>query len=382
MDFNLTEEQSRLVEKTRTLMTREIRPCIEKHNPEEALPKETIQNLLKKTIPLGIMGNVIPKEYGGAGMDHITWGLVYEQIDRALNGVTMITSGAAHAVAKTGSKEHREKYLPGLLNADLIGCSAITEPNVGSNPRMIETTAELKGDHYVINGTKVFITNGSMADIVILLATTDPSLGAKGLVRFLVDKSESPFEARSIPTMGDKGHLGELVFNNCMVPRENLMGTSGDGLKATMRAFQRARCFVALTGIHLMQQAIDATVNYAKEAKQDGKPVGSSQQVQQMIADMIAQKEAARLLTFKALSLIDEGVEKNTASSTAKFYATEAAVEVTSRAVQIHGFLGLTKGYPIEELYRHARMMTIPDGTTQIQKLVVGRETLGISAFS
>ncbi|RJQ75215.1 MAG: acyl-CoA dehydrogenase [Desulfobacteraceae bacterium] len=382
MHFQLTEEQEALARKTKELMAQEIMPFAETHRSNEALPKEAIKNLLKKTIPLGALGNVIPREMGGAGMDHITWGLVYEQLDRAINSVIMISSGTAHAIAHLGTKRQQEKYLPGLLNAELIGCSAITEPNVGSNPRMVETTAEPKGDHYVVNGTKVFITNGVMADLAIVLATVDPSLGAKGLIRILIDKSQSPFAARSIPVLGDKGHLGELTFDNCIVPKENLLGSIGRGLSATMKAFQRARCFVALTGIHLMQLAIDASIRHVREAQASGKELGGSQLIHQMIADMMAQKDAARLLAFRALSLIDEGVQKNAASSMAKFFATEAAVQVTSNAIQIHGFHGLTTDYPIEEYHRQARMLTIPDGTTQIQKLIVGREALGQSAFT
>lgn len=382
MNFNLTEEQEALVNKTRDLMRNEIRPYIDKLNTEEGIPKDVVKHLLKQTIPLGIMGNLIPKAYGGSGMDHITWGLVYEQLDRAINSVIMITTSAALSIAITGSDEHREKYLKPLINADMIGCSAITEPNVGSNPSMIETTAELKGDHYVLNGEKVWITNGAMADIVIVLATVDPSLKDKGLIRLLVDKKESPFESRSIPTIADKGHLGELKFTNCLVPKENLMVSKGGGLKETMKAFQRARCFVALTGVHLMQQSIDTCIAYAAEKPAIGNPLAKSQLIQQMIAEMIAQTNAARLLTLKALGWIDNGVQKNAASSTAKYYATEAAVEVTSKAVQIHGHLGLTKGSPVEEYYRLARMLTIPDGATQIQKLIVGREVTGISAFN
>jgi len=382
MEFKLTDDQEALVQKTKILMAREIRSFLNEQEPTETLSKGTIQSLLKKTIPLGIMGNVIPKEIGGAGMDHITWGLVYEQLDRAINSIIMISTGTAQAIANLGTRAQQEKYLPGLLNAELIGCSAITEPNVGSNPKMIETTAEPTGDHIVLNGSKVFITNGVIADIAIVLATVDASLGARGLVRIIVDKSQSPFEARSIAVLGENGHLGELTFVNCRVPKENLLGIVGKGLNATMKSFQRARCFVALTAIHLMQLAIDASIQFVKNRQSSGKDVECSQLVHQMIADMIAQKDAARLLTFRALNLIDEGIEKNTASSIAKFFATEAAVQVTSHAIQIHGYHGLTRDYPIEEYHRQARTLTIPDGTTQIQKLIVGREVLGQSAFA
>ncbi len=379
--FELTDEQKLLQKTAKNIMEREIRPAIDRLNPKEAVPKEILKELLKKTVPIGALGNVIPEEHGGAGMDYLTWGLVYEQLDRAINSVIMITSGAAKAISSWGNDEQRQKYLPGLLNADLIGCSAITEPNVGSNPAAIETRADLQGDHYVLNGTKMFITNGAVADIAIVVASVDRSKGAKGLARFIVDKSESPFEAHRIEVIGGEGHLGELVFDNCRVPKENMLGNVGDGLRATMKSFQAARCFVALTAVHLAQLAIDASVKYARQREQFGKPIGSFQLIQQMIADMIAETEASRLLAYRALHLVDTGTRNNAASSIAKFYATEAAVRVTSMAVQIHGAYGLTTEYPVERYFREARMLTIPDGTTQIQKLIVGREVLGFRAF-
>ncbi|MGI6412869.1 MAG: acyl-CoA dehydrogenase family protein [Syntrophomonadaceae bacterium] len=380
--FKLTEEQKLLVETTKRLMKKEITPVADQYRAKgEPMPKDVIQELVKKTVPLGIMGNVIPQEHGGAGMDYLTWGLVYEQIDRAINSVIMISSGVAKSISVWGTDEQRAKYLPDLLSADKIGCTAITEPNVGSNPAMIETRAFLDKNHYVLNGTKVFITNAGIADIAIVVASLDRSKGAKGLARFIVDKKESPFEVRTIKTLAGESSLGELIFTDCRVPKENLIGESNAGLKDTMRGFQAARCFVGMGAVHICQQALEYSIQYAKERKQFGKPIGSFQLIQEMIAEMAAETEAARLLVYKALSVIDAGLFINSYSSMAKFYATEAAVRVTSKAVQIHGAYGLTTEYPIEGLFRLARMTTIPDGTTEIQKLVIGRELTGLRSF-
>ncbi len=383
MNFELTSEQQMLRDTVRNFSEKELKPVVEKHAAaKQAIPKETIQGLLKKSIPLGILGNVTPEKDGGAGLDYLTWGLMYEQIERAIAAVIMISSGVTHSISEWGTPEQKKRYLPGLLNADLIGCTGITEPNVGSNPAMIQTRAVRKGDEYVLNGNKIFITNATIADVAIVVASTDPSKGAKGLTRFIVDKSISPFQTRPIETLGGMGTLGELVFEDCRVPAENRLGNEGDGLRVTLKGFQAARCFVALGAIHLAQAAINASIKYAQERSQFGKPIGSFQLIQEMIADMIAETEAARLLAYRGLSLVDMGIRCTTETSIAKFYATEAAVRVTSKAVQIHGAYGLTTEYPVERLFREARMLTIPDGTTQIQKLIVGRDVLGLSAFA
>jgi alkylation response protein AidB-like acyl-CoA dehydrogenase len=307
-----------------------------------------------------------------------------EELEPSIYGLVMITGGTARSVYFLGNETQKRTFIPPILSAEKIGCSAITEPNVGSNPAFVQTRAVLESGHYVLNGTKTWITNGAFADIAFTLATTDPTKGKKGLCRFIVDKEVSPFKAKAIETLEDDWQVpsvAELVFEDCRVPQENVLGVSGEGLKDTLVAFQAARCFVAIGSIGLAQRAIDATVRYAKERVQFGKVIGKFQLIQAMVADMIAETDAARLLAYRALSKVQRGVRCARETSIAKFYATEAAVRVTSMAIQVHGAYGLSKEYPVEALFRRARMMTIPDGTTQIQKLIVAREILGMQAF-
>ncbi len=384
MDFDLTDEQKMLKESARKLMKREVGPFLDSFPEGQPLSFEDFQTILKKLIPLGYLGSTVSEEYGGAGLDHLTYGLLMEELDPAIFGLTMITGGTARSIEVMGNEDQKKAYIPPLLSAGRIGCAAITEPNVGSHTAAIETRAMPDGDHYVINGSKMWITNGSFADVCILLASVDPEKGYKGLGRFIVDKNVSPWEARAIPTMGDDGKIpavGELIFEDCRIPKENALGNPGEGLKETLIEFQTARCLVAIGSIIFAKRAIDAAVRYARERRQFGRPIGQFQLVQDMIADMIAQTDAARLLTYRALALVAKGGRCVKETSMAKFYATEAAVKVTSLAIQIHGAYGLSTEYPVERLFRGARMMTIPDGTTQIQKLIVAREVLGMQAF-
>jgi len=384
MNFDLSEEQIMLKDSARKLMEREVAPFLARFPKDRPLPPEKIKELLKKLIPLGYLGSIIPAEYGGAGLDYLTYGVLMEELDPNIYGLVMITGGTARSVYFLGNESQKKAFIPPILSAEKIGCSAITEPNVGSNPAFVQTRAVLDGGHYVLNGTKTWITNAAFADIAFTLATTDPAKGKKGLCRLIVDKEVSPFKAKAIETLAEDWQVpsvGELVFEDCRVPQENVLGASGEGLKDTLVAFQAARCFVAIGSIGLAQRAIDAAVRYAKERVQFGKPIAKFQLIQSMIADMMAETDAARLLAYRALLKVQKGVRCARETSIAKFYATEAAVKVTSTAIQIHGAYGLSKEYAVERLFRGARMMTIPDGTTQIQKLIVGREILGMQAF-
>jgi alkylation response protein AidB-like acyl-CoA dehydrogenase len=384
MNFDLSEEQTMLKESAKKLMEREVLPFLASYPQDQPLSLDRIKILLKKLIPLGYLGNIIPVEYGGAGLDFLTYGLMMEEIEPSLFGLVMITGGTARSVYLLGNESQKRAFIPPLVSGEKVGCSAITEPNVGSNPAAVQTKAVLEGDQYVLNGTKTWITNGAFADMAFVLATTDPALGRKGLCRFIVDKKVSPFKAKAIETLEESFQIpsvGELSFEDCWVPRENVLGTPGEALKATLIGFQAARCLVAIGSINMARRAIEASVRYAKERVQFGRPIGKFQLIQSMLADMIAETDASRLLTYRALTLVDKGVRCARETSIAKYYSTEAAVRVTSMAIQIHGAYGLSKEYAVERLFRGARMMTIPDGATQIQKLIVGRETLGLQAF-
>lgn len=385
MDFELTDEQRMLKESARRLQEQEIAPYMARFPEDEPMTPDEIKAALKKFIPLGYLGSTIPEEYGGSGLDFMTYVLLMEEIDPLFFIPVMITGGAAEQIYNLGNEEQRKTYLPALLNADKIGCTGITEPNVGSNPSFIETRAVEDGDAWVINGSKTWISNGAFCDICLVLANADPGQGRKGLNYFIVDKETSPFESRPIPIIGDEARMpevGQLTFEDCRVPRANVIGHPGEGLKETMILFQQARCLVALNSVIYAQRALEAAVRYAKERTQFGKPIGQFQLIQAMIADMAALTDAARLLTYRASAQVDKGGRFHREASIAKFYATEAAVKVTSMAVQVHGAYGLSTEYPVEKLFRRARVMTIPDGTTQIQKLVVAREMLGMSAFT
>jgi alkylation response protein AidB-like acyl-CoA dehydrogenase len=240
----------------------------------------------------------------------------------------------------------------------------------------------LDGDDYVINGTKMWISNGTIADYVIVVATTDSSKGRDGICQLLVEKEVSPFESREIKKLGVKAFpTAELVFKDCRVPKGNLLVAPGKGFKATKRDLAFARCNASIASVGIAQAALDAAVRYAKGRIQFGKPIGKFQLIQEMLADMAMELDAARFLAYRAFSLLDKGDLPMKEASMAKAYATEAAVRIASKSIQIHGSYGLAEEFPVERYFRDARVYTIPDGTTEIQKLVVGREMLGLSAF-
>lgn len=383
MNFTLSDEQKILKEEARRFMEKEVAPVLESFSQDHLPSSEDIKLLLKKLIPFGYLGSVIPVEHGGSGLDYLTYGLLMEELEPSLFTMVEMQGHMARSVYFLGNEEQKRALLPSLLTAERIGCSCITEPNVGSDPSEIQTTAVPDGDHYVLNGNKIWITNGRFADIAFVLATVDPSKGRKGICRFIVDKAISPFESHPISTIGDSQiqDLAELFFKDCRVPKENILGVPGEALKDAFRALNVVRTVIAMGSIGLAQRAIEGSIRYAKTRHQFGKPIGQFQLIQAMLADMIAETDAARLLTYRALLELGEGTRGAKEASIAKFYATEIAVKVTSRAIQIHGAYGLSKDFAVERLFRIARMFTIPDGTTEINKLIVAREVLGMQAF-
>jgi alkylation response protein AidB-like acyl-CoA dehydrogenase len=386
MDFDFTDEQRLLKESAREVMEKEIIPIADEYDKGKLLhDRKRLKELLNKLAPLGYLGATVPEEDGGFGLDYVSWGVLFEELARAfasLAGILIIISGAGIMFSRLGTPQQKKRFLPPLLKGEEIPCTAITEPNVGSNPAAIETLATLDGDHYVLNGTKIWISNGVISDVAIVVAQTKKGAGASGLCQLIVERKVSPYEASELPLMGVRASCpSELVFEDCRVPKENLIVPPGEGLKRTLQLFEVGRATMAIGAVGMAQAAIDASIRYAKERHQFGKPIGSFQLIQEMIVDMIALTESSRLLAFRALSMLDKGVKCDRETSIAKFYATEAAVKVTSMAIQVHGAMGLSEEMPVERFFRDARVWTIPDGATQIQKLVVGRNVLGLNAI-
>jgi len=385
MDFDFSDEQKALQDTVRRFLAQKIEPIADEYDRKGPLSRENALKFLKDLKPFGYVGTHVPEKYGGPGLDNVTWGLLHEELRRAyagLGGVVGITSAGTGGIAECNNEELKERILPGLLAGERIICSAITEPNYGSDASGVDTKAVLEGDHYRINGTKMWISNGTIADYVILVAQTDPSKGAAGICQILVEKERSAFLAREIHKVGVRSFpTAELVFEDCIVPRENLISTLGEGYRRTLKGLNHARANAAIASVGIAQAAVNASVRYAKERTQFKKLIGSFQLIQEMIADMVAEVDAARLLAYRAFFLLDKGVKCRKEVSIAKAYATEMGVRVTSKAIQIHGAYGLSEEYPVERYFRDARCYTIPDGTTEIQKLIIGREVLGMQAF-
>ena len=388
MDFGLSEEQKMVRNNVKDFLAKEIAPIAGERDRQGPFTREELVGYITQLMPFGYYIGRLPARFGGMPLDSKTLGLLVEELMYvwAALGAAIEIAALAPELFETAEGEllemAKERFLPRILEGDLIGCAAITEPNVGSDAAAIETTAVLDGDEWVINGTKTWISNGSIADFCTCLCVTDKEKGPLGISNMIVEREVSPWTHTELHKIGWRAFpTAEISFADCRVPRRNAV-EPGMGYKRTMQLFERGRSTIAMMAAGISQAAIDASIAYARERKQFGRPIGSFQMIQEMIADMIAETEAMRLLGYRALDTIDKGVRARLESSLAKGFATEAAVRVTSKAIQIHGAMGLSDEYPVERYFRDARMLTIPDGTTQVQKLVVGRESIGIRAFT
>jgi alkylation response protein AidB-like acyl-CoA dehydrogenase len=383
MDFSFTEEQQMLKTNVRSYLEKQIVPVVDEYEQRGPLTKESTVAFIRQLMPFGYFLGFLPEDHGGSQLEAKTNGILVEELGRAwasLAGTIFIAAAFWWLVNEAGNPDQKERLLPLAASGDYIGCLAITEPDVGSDVSAVKTVATLTGDRYLVNGTKTWISNGSIADAAFVLATTDKSLGALGMSFFLLERNVSPFSARELHKLGLRSFpTAELSFEDCPVPKNNLLDP-GTGYRRTMAFFDVSRCMVGAMCSGIAQAAIDASVKYAQDRMQFGRPIGSFQMIQEMLVDMIAETEAGRLLSYRALDLIDKGQKSRWQASLAKAYATEAAVRTTSKAIQIHGAMGLSDEYPVERYFRDARTLTIPDGTTQMQKLVVGRDVLGIRA--
>lgn len=381
MDFEPSEEQEMALEGWRRFVARDIQPITDRYH-DSIIPRDVLKQLLAMTGPYGVGCGWVPEDGGGLGLDFLTSGLLYEELARVspdLAGAAFVNEGAAIKLYNTGSPELKERYLGPTLGGALIGCTAVSEPGAGSNPREMRTRARRDGNVYRISGEKMWTSNSSVADYVVLLAKTDD----REFTMFLVDRDEHGFETREIDKLGLNGwSLGQVILDDVKVPAANIMGGLGGGMRETMKGFERSRCFISLVSLGIGRACLDASIAYATEREQFGKPIGAHQLVQQLIAEMATDHAAARLMVLRALALLDRKAGSNIEAAMAKAFATEAVLRNTSKAIQVHGAFGVSREFPVERHFRNARMLTIPDGTTQINNLVVGRILLGVNAFA
>jgi alkylation response protein AidB-like acyl-CoA dehydrogenase len=380
LDFTLTEEQQLLRKTVRDFAEAELRPHARAWDEAQEFPRSVFAKLGE----LGLMGAVWPTEYGGAALSTLDYAVAMEELSRGDAGVAL--SVAAHNslcsghIFFAGSEEQKRRFLPPLARGERIGCWGLTEPGAGSDASGTRTTAVRDGDCWRLNGTKTFITNGSVADIAVVMAVTDRSKGKKGISAFLVERGTPGFRAgKKEDKLGCRSSdTAELVLEDCRVPGESLLGREGYGFIDTLQILDRGRIGIAAWSLGIAQAALEASVAYARQRTQFGHPIAEFQAVQFKIAEMAVKLEAARLLTWRAATMHDAGREHTTESSMAKYMAGEIAVEVAMDAIQIHGGYGYVKDYPVERYLRDAKLGTIGEGTSEIQRLVIARGLLGL----
>lgn len=383
MDFELTEEQRMMRDTARKFAEQEMLPHVRECVREERFDP----TIIKKMASLGLLAPHMPKEYGGLGLDFITSAVIWESLCGASLAMTQAAvSGPvqpAMNLLDAGSEEQKQKYLPRVCSGEIIMSGAVVEPNAGSDSSMIETTAVLKGDRWIINGSKIFITNGEIADVVIFIAQTDKSKGLKGLASFIVERGTPGFTSE--PMKGKiswrGGSEGALSFTDMELSLENQVGETGRALRDALRGIDAARLFLAAGAVGLAQGCLDACITYARERVQFGKPIGGHQLIQELIADMATKIEASRWLTYRAADLKDRGVRHIKEMSYAKYFATETALWVATQAVKIHGSFGTFDDFPVGHHYQDAITATILGGTAQMHQLTIGQQLLEIAAF-
>ncbi|MFD5426321.1 acyl-CoA dehydrogenase family protein [Streptomyces sp. NPDC127084] len=383
MDLKLGEEHEAVRKLARDFVGREVTPYATAWDRAEDVDRA----IVGKLGAIGFLGLTIDERYGGSGGDHLAYCLVTEELGRGDSSVRGIVSVSLGLVTKTiaawGSEEQKRHWLPRLTSGEALGCFGLTEPGTGSDAGSLTTRAVADGDSYVLNGSKMFITNGTWADVVLLFARTDDRPGHRGVSAFLVPADTPGLTRRPIHgKLGLRGQAtAELVLQDVHVPASALLGPEGKGFSIAMSALAKGRMSVAAGCVGIAQAALDAAVGYAGQREQFGKPIASYQLVQELISDIAVDVDAARLLTWRVADLIDRGEDFATAASKAKLFASEAAVRAANNALQVFGGYGYIDEYPVGKLVRDARVMTLYEGTSQIQKLIIGRALTGVSAF-
>jgi butyryl-CoA dehydrogenase len=383
MDFELSDEQRLIRETAREFTDKEL---IERTR-ENARNHHFDLDLVKKIAAQGYLGAIVPPEYGGAGLDYLSYGLIVEEIGRGDSAIRTVisvqTSLVCSGILKWGTEEQKSKYLPKLCSGEWLGCFGLTEPDTGSDAANQRTRAKRTDTGWVINGAKMWISMGNYAKVALIFAQTDPELGYKGLACFLVDTDQPGFKAQTIEhKMGlHASDTASIALEDVEVSDEDMLGKVGDGFKVAMSSLDSGRYSVAAGCVGICRGCVEESVKYAKEREQFGRPIASFQLVQAMIADMVLKTDASRMLVWRAGWLKDKGLPNTLETSIAKLHATEASLECANAAIQVHGGAGYVDDHPVERYFRDARVTTLYEGTSQIQKLIIGRAMTGINAL-
>jgi alkylation response protein AidB-like acyl-CoA dehydrogenase len=378
MDFRLTDEQLDLQRSVHDFAQREIAPHVMEWDEAQAWPGDVVRALGE----MGLLGVIFPTEYGGAGLGYIEYSIAIEELARVDASIGLIVAAhnslCTNHIFQSGNEAQRRRYLPKLASGEWIGCWALTEPHSGSDAAAARSTAVRDGDSWVINGSKTFITNGHHADVCVCMAVTDRGAAKRGISAFIIEKGTPGFRAgKKENKLGMRASdTAELIFEDCRVPAENLLGAEGEGFVDALRTLDGGRISIASLALGIAQGAFDAARRYAVERRQFGKPIAEFQAIQWKLADMNTEIDAARLLTRRAAWLKDTGCPVTRESAMAKLYAAEAAVRAADECVQIHGGYGFIKDYPAEKFYRDVKLCTIGEGTSEIQRMVIARELL------
>jgi alkylation response protein AidB-like acyl-CoA dehydrogenase len=383
MDFDLTDEQQLIRQTAREFTDKEIVQRAKQNARDHRFDLE----LVKKLADQGYLGAIVPKEYGGAGLDYLGYGLVVEEIGRGCSSVRTVisvqTSLVCSAILKWGSEEQKHRYLPKLCSGEWLGCFGLTEPDTGSDAAKQKTRAKKTDGGWVINGAKMWISMGNYAKVALIFAQTDPEKDHRGLACFLVDTDQDGFQPSVIEhKMGlHASDTAAISLEDVEASDDQMLGEVGDGFKVAMSALDSGRYSVAAGCVGICQGCVEESVKYATQREQFGRPIASFQLVQAMIADMVLKTDASRMLVWRAGFLKDEGRPNTLETSVAKLHATEAAVECSNTAIQVHGGAGYVDDHPVERYFRDVRVTTLYEGTSQIQKLIIGRAMTGINAL-
>ena len=379
MNFSLTKEQEFVRKMVRDFAETEVEPLAADIDAEHRFPEETVEKMAQ----YGLLGVPFPTEYGGAGGDHISYAITVEELSKKCASTGVIcsahTSLCCWPIFNWGTEEQKRKYLPDLLSGKKLGAFGLTEPNAGTDASGQQTRAADGGDCWILDGAKVFITNGGYADVFVVMAMTDKSKGNHGISSFIVEKGDPGF---SIGKTEDKmgicaSSTTELIFQNCKIPKDRLLGEIGQGFKVAMSTLDGGRIGIASQALGIAQGALDVTVEYMKARKQFGKSLSKFQALQFVVADLETQIQAARLLVYRAADMKDKHLPYGPAAAMAKLFAAETAMHVTTKCVQLHGGYGYTKDYPVERMMRDAKITEIYEGTSEVQKMVIAASVLG-----